>query len=151
MSRDLTILRSRDEEWYAGGIRFSCAGSGKCCTIHEEYADVYLTHDEERAIADHLGLSVRVLRSRHTHRSSSGEPMLRFPGGSCTFLDARRCSIYPVRPEQCQTWPFWPENMDRRVWEQEIAAFCPGIGRGRLHTLEEIRAILEGRAGIEND
>ena len=35
----------------------------------------------------------------------------------CVFLkeDPERgrktCSIYPVRPLQCRTWPFWPENL----------------------------------------
>ncbi len=146
MSRQLEMLPSGETEWYAEGIRFSCTGSAKCCKIHGEYAYVFFTRDEERAIAEELGLSVRRFRRRHTKRISSGQRTLRFPEGDCTFLDEGLCSIYLVRPKQCRTWPFWPENMGRRVWERDVAAFCPGVGRGRLYTVEEIRAALEGRA-----
>jgi Fe-S-cluster containining protein len=44
----------------------------------------------------------------------------------CIFFDAdkRGCSIYPVRPKQCRTFPFWDhfkENID------EVVKECPGI------------------------
>jgi Fe-S-cluster containining protein len=50
-----------------------------------------------------------------------------------------RCSVYEGRPDQCRTWPFWPEVMDAKTWKKEVAAFCPGVGKGRLHSAEEIR------------
>jgi hypothetical protein len=151
VSRNLRMFPARGDEWYAGGVRFQCTCSGKCCSIHGDYAYVYLTREEERAIAAHLGLARREFRRRHTRRASFGDRTLRFPDGACTFLDGGRCSIYPVRPGQCRTWPFWPENMEPAVWEREVAAFCPGVGRGRLYTRDEIRAVLEGRAEVGGD
>ena len=63
---------------------------------------------------------------------------LRNPDRDCPFQKGNRCSVYRARPEQCRTWPFWPENMDEKVWSQEIAEICPGIGKGRLWNVKQI-------------
>ena len=45
------------------------------------------------------------------------------------FLGQERgCTVYPARPVQCQTWPFWPENVEspRRVGPRAIG--LPGFG-----------------------
>ena len=48
------------------------------------------------------------------------------------------CVIYPVRPAQCRTWPFWESNLrSRKNWDS-IAEGCPGIGRGPLIGVDEI-------------
>jgi Fe-S-cluster containining protein len=62
---------------------------------------------------------------------------------NCSFLDGKRCSVYEGRPSQCRTWPFWPENMNARTWNREIVPFCPGVGKGRLYTAEEIKAAMD--------
>ncbi len=33
--------------------------------------------------------------------------------------------------------------MDPRVWREGVAAVCPGIGKGKRYTAEEIADILE--------
>ena len=61
----------------------------------------------------------------------------------CIFLryDAEGsslCTVYPVRPMQCRTWPFWPSNL-RDIDSWSLAAVrCPGVNRGPLHRLDEI-------------
>ncbi len=147
MSRSLKVLgqqASGDGPWYADGLRFSCTGSGKCCTVHGDHAYVFLTRDEERRIAEGLGLTLRQFRRRHTYRPFAGGRSLRFPDGRCTFLRGRQCSIYEARPQQCRTWPFWEENLDPQVWQDDVASFCPGVGRGRLYTAEEIERVMSG-------
>ena len=58
---------------------------------------------------------------------------------NCVFLTDEGCSIYPVRPLQCRTYPFWPYLLeDRAILEAEKAS-CPGIGEGELHSAGEIR------------
>jgi Fe-S-cluster containining protein len=37
------------------------------------------------------------------------------------------CGIYPVRPERCRTWPFWPELRDSPETLAEALRFCPGL------------------------
>lgn len=83
--------------------------------------------EEARRIAAHLGLRETAFRSRYL--AASGESLAEGPGGRCVFLlDGRRtaCAIYPVRPERCRSWPFWPELGS----PTELAAairLCPGI------------------------
>lgn len=154
MSRPLKVLEqaaSGDAPWYARGLRFSCTGSGKCCTVHGDYAYVFLTRDEERRIAEGLGLTLRQFRRRHTYRPVLQGRSLRFPDGHCTFLLGRRCSIYETRPQQCRTWPFWEENLDPQVWQDAVASFCPGVGRGRVYTAEEIEAVMSGNRDVSEE
>ena len=38
---------------------------------------------------------------------------------------------------------FWPENMERGVWESEVKAFCRGVGHGPRVTRQEIEAAMQ--------
>jgi len=131
--------------WYADGVRFGCTESGDCCHNHADYDSVYLTAKEERAAAEHLGLTLGELRRRFTTRED-GYRIARSTGGACAFLSGYRCTIYRVRPVPCRTWPFWPETMKRRVFDDEVRPFCAGVGRGRLHSREEIERALAEKA-----
>ena len=64
-----------------------------------------------------------------------------FANGDCTFLDGRtrRCSIYPVRPAQCRTWPFWNSNLESPEMWKRGQNVCPGMGQGELVQLETIQ------------
>ena len=75
-------------------------------------------------------------------RKADGLYELNYTGKDCPFLQDHRCQVYEARPWQCRTWPFWPENMNSVVWEKEVASWCPGAGKGRLYTAEEIADIL---------
>jgi Fe-S-cluster containining protein len=52
----------------------------------------------------------------------------------------RSCAIYSVRPMQCRTWPFWKFNLSGPKAWSFAAQRCPGVNRGRLHSLEDIGA-----------
>jgi Fe-S-cluster containining protein len=54
------------------------------------------------------------------------------------------CSVYEARPLQCRTFPFWPSMLESsQSWAASSAAMsCPGMGKGTLHPMEEIEAIL---------
>jgi hypothetical protein len=43
---------------------------------------------------------------------------------------------------QCQTWPFWPENIESPAAWDHVTRVCPGSAsaQGRFFSLEEIRA-----------
>jgi Fe-S-cluster containining protein len=121
--------------WYGSGLRFECRPDcGQCCTSHGEHAYVYLERGEARRIARHLELSERQFRARYTARDE-GQLVLRMDEPDCPFLDGKRCGIYPVRPLQCRTFPFWSENLATRASWRRTARFCPGIDRGPLHPL----------------
>lgn len=133
-----------DRSLYAEGIRFECTGCGECCKARHGYGYIYVNPAERRALAAHLGLSQRAFRKKHCAKTE-GRIHLREPTRNCQFLDGVRCSVYAARPQQCRTWPFWPENMTRKVWDKEVKRDCPGIGIGRLHPAKEIEAVLVQR------
>jgi Fe-S-cluster containining protein len=128
-------------KFYSEGIRFACQSTGRCCTSRGEYGFVYLNDADQARLAAHLGVSVPELVAQHCSRTE-GQVHLAHPERDCAFLDGNRCGIYEARPEQCRTWPFWPENMRAKTWRTEVASFCPGVGKGRLYTAAEIDAIL---------
>lgn len=134
--------------WYRDGVRFACQNSGRCCKARGEYAHVYLSDAEAEAAARYLSLDLAEFERRYC-RFEDGERELRFEGGGCVFLSGNLCSIYEARPRQCATWPFWPENLDKRVWDRDVAPFCPGIGKGRTHSVAEIEAMARA-AGDES-
>jgi Fe-S-cluster containining protein len=58
----------------------------------------------------------------------------------CVFW-SRGCAVYEARPLQCRTYPFWESMLaSRNAWE---AMSCPGMGRGNLHSMEEIDLFLD--------
>jgi hypothetical protein len=138
--------------WYAKGLRFECTGCGNCCRNHGEYAFVYLTEGEVTAIAAHLELERAVFLKRHCQKED-GWITLRMDQPACAFLTPEnRCSIYPVRPKQCATWPFWKENLARATWEGEVQECCPGVGNGPLYSAAEIdRLAAETEAGFVDE
>jgi Fe-S-cluster containining protein len=136
--------------WWSEGVRFECQGTGRCCLSRGTHGYVYLTLADRRRLAGHLGLPTREFTRRHCGRHdghffllpAEGEPARPDQARACRYLDGRRCGVYDARPAQCRTWPFWPENMRARAWDREVAAFCPGVGRGRLHSAQEIGDLL---------
>lgn len=127
--------------WYVEGVRFECTACGRCCKNHGEgYEYVFSTRVERRLIASRLGMSARAFEAKYTERVAGSLSFIS-KGQACVFLDeAGQCSIYDLRPKQCRTFPFWPELLDSEgAWERDVASFCPGVGQGDLHDVNEIR------------
>jgi len=129
----------KNTDFYQNGLRFECQGSGKCCTSHGEYGFVFLTLTDRQRIAKQLKISTLHFTKNYCQKSK-GLFHLREDLGSpdCLFLKGKRCSIYTARPTQCRTWPFWPEVLDAKTWSKDVASFCPGVGKGKLHSMEDI-------------
>ena len=65
----------------------------------------------------------------------------------CIFLKEGGCMVYPYRPKQCETYPFWAHVLeDSDSWNREGKS-CPGINKGRLYTKREIESKLDDRVG----
>ena len=138
---------SRNKRFYKDGIRFRCQGEGACCISRGKYGYVYLSFGDRKRLAAHLGLSTTAFTAKYTVKED-GFYQLKYDDKDCPFLKEQRCEVYAARPWQCRTWPFWPENMDSGVWEREVAAYCPGVGKGRLYTAEEIEDILKKKKDV---
>ncbi|SVD13094.1 uncharacterized protein METZ01_LOCUS365948 [marine metagenome] len=129
--------------WYREGLSFSCTRCGDCCTGVPGY--VWVEPTEIEALAKHLGLSVDSFGERYLRKVGRRYSLIEKPGGDCVFFD-KGCSVYPARPTQCRTFPFWRGNLkSERAWD-EIADECPGIGQGKLFPVEEIEVLKRGKA-----
>lgn len=125
--------------WYHEGLCFECTQCGNCCTGAPGV--VWITEEELRAVADIRGLSIGEMRIQYTRLVGGRMTLREFANGDCMFLDAhsRRCTIYPVRPAQCRTWPFWNSNLESpKTWERGQTV-CPGMGTGELVSLDVIQ------------
>ena len=80
------------------------------------------------------------LTGEHTRRVGGEVSLKEFANGDCTFFDGEKrcCTIYPVRPRQCRTWPFWNSNLESPEDWESIKEGCPGVGKGAFVPLEEI-------------
>ena len=97
-------------------------------------------------IAESLKMTVEQLRAKYLKRVGLRTSIIEHRiTKDCIFLQEsagqRGCVIYEVRPSQCRSWPFWPENLKSSDAWNEAARKCPGINRGRLYSYEEIESI----------
>ena len=121
--------------FFDAGIHFECTRCGACCT--GDPGVVRISGQEIRLLADFLHMAVADLIQTHLRPIETGFSIDENPDGGCRFFDGG-CRIYPVRPLQCRTYPFWFSLMrSRENWEKAVRA-CPGIGNGPLHPREEI-------------
>ena len=130
--------------WYADGLAFECLRCGRCCAGPEE-GYVWVTPAEIAALAGHLSVPQADFEVRFVRRVNGRYSLTESPANrDCIFLryDDQghcQCRVYPVRPTQCRTWPFWPLNLARPENWVLAGTRCPGVNRGSLHDVDEIQ------------
>ena len=146
-------LNLDDQQWWSKGVRFQCQGSGKCCVSHGEFGFVYLTPKDRARFAKHLGISTASFTKKYCSKDKSGTWHLNEDPKrpECMFLKNKKCTAYEARPNQCRTWPFWPEVMTPKAWSKEVASFCPGVGKGPKISSEEIRKSIRQQVEWDKD
>jgi Fe-S-cluster containining protein len=126
-----------EETWYQDGLRFRCTRCGNCCT--GDPGHVWADEEEIAAIALHRGEPVQQVTGLYTRSAGRGRSLREKANGDCVFYDRREgCTIYPVRPRQCRTWPFWESNVRTSEAWRKTCEVCPGSGQGELISAEEI-------------
>lgn len=131
--------------WYVAGLHFECQKCGGCCSGPGE-GYIWVTRPEIELIADFLKIPVGQLRQKYLKRVGLRTTIIEQSATKdCIFLrkikGQKKCIIYPVRPGQCRTWPFWSENLANPSAWNKTAHKCPGINRGKLHSFEKIQKI----------
>ena len=119
------------EEGFAYGFNAKAceACQGNCCTGESGY--IWVSQEERKAMAEYLKMSEEEFIKEYLLKIRYRFTLKELPykeGFRCLFFDTtkKQCSIYPVRPHQCRTFPFWDyfkENID------EVVTECPGIIR----------------------
>ena len=125
------------EPWYTDGLRFACTRCGKCCTGQPGF--VWVTDDEVRTIAEFRAEPLEEVTGLYTRREGHRRSLKERANGDCVFYDREAgCTVYPVRPRQCRTWPFWESNVTSPADWATAAAECPGCNQGELIPADEI-------------
>lgn len=150
----VTIEEKTRTKWYVAGLHFECTACGGCCSGPGE-GYIWVTRPEIELISKHLDIPEGQLRREYMRRVGLRVTIIEDNRTKdCIFLrkaEGRRlCEIYPVRPNQCRTWPFWTENLTSPNTWNDAARRCPGINRGRLYTFEEIERIRKSRRWWES-
>jgi hypothetical protein len=102
---------------------------------------------ELAGLASLLEMTEAELRGAYVRTAAEGGRVLRQrANGDCVFWGTEGCSVYPARPRQCRTYPFWRANLHSpESWRAEVRE-CPGIGatgaaeERPLHSTSEIEA-----------
>jgi Fe-S-cluster containining protein len=150
----------KEQPWYAQGLAFSCTCSGNCCTGGPGF--VWMSEEEITRLAEHLDITREETLKKYCRKMGRRISLKerRTPQGKydCVFLTEidepiegrdpklppnrkRVCGIYPVRPLQCRTWPFWEVNLETPAAWKRAARGCPGMNRGRHFTSGQIESL----------
>jgi len=133
------------------GLRFECTRCGACCTSRGEYGYVYLNDRDVSAIARYLGLLPHQFRRKYTFVDEYGWTQVVLED-RCVFLESDgSCRIYPVRPTQCRTFPFWRDLVKDGAWVPEARELCEGIGRGKLYQIDEVEPLMRKMERAEEE
>jgi Fe-S-cluster containining protein len=124
-------VRKRKETWYDNGLRFACTQCGNCCTGGPGY--VWLTINDMVKIAQHLKMETDAFTRAYVKRVGTRYSLMEQVNYDCVFLtrdpETKKagCRIYPVRPTQCRTWPFWNQNLRAPEAWSAASEKCPGM------------------------
>jgi len=66
---------------------------------------------------------------------------------ACVFLDqaTNSCTVHPVRPLQCSSYPWWPELMPQQHWQQEKGVLVVCCQAGQHYHAPGLMPAIEAR------
>jgi Fe-S-cluster containining protein len=135
------------DTFYKSGLRFECTRCSKCCRHTPGY--VFLSPPDLATLAKSMNLEKEEFLRRYCRTINFGiarrVSLREKPNLDCILWENSGCSEYEARPLQCRSFPFWSACVaSHEEWESH-ANNCPGMGRGRVHTAEEIDSWLAQR------
>src|SRR5258705_13057976 len=112
--------------WYKDGLKFECTKCGHCCTGRPGF--VWVRVEEMPQIAEFLGIRFRDFVKQYVRKIGERYSLIEKTNNDCVFYESG-CKIYPVRPSQCRTFPFWKENLQNPGMWQQAAKECEGMNQ----------------------
>jgi Fe-S-cluster containining protein len=135
------------ESFFAGGLRFSCARCSGCCRYESGY--VFLSQKDAVCLVARLEMTYTEFIEAYCRWIPQGNGSEHLSLREKSSLDCifwqDGCIVYEQRPLQCRAYPFWDSLLRSRENWQAASAGCPGMGKGSLHTGEEIEAWLHSQ------
>ncbi len=127
-------------DWEPHGLRFTCTRCSNCCRHESGY--VFLSEEDISRFSEGLSLDRRSFLDAYCKQVDLGLvrriSLKEQENFDCVFFIDGRCSVYPIRPLQCRSYPFWPSVVaSREAWDAE-SSHCPGINIGRRHSNETV-------------
>ncbi len=125
----------KDQPWYKDGLNFECQRCGNCC--RGEPGVVWLNKREIKDASSFMNTTQESFATSYLRLVNGRCSLREYSNGDCIMYD-NGCKIYEARPSQCRTYPFWKSNLENSKEWEDVKKTCPGIGRGKLYTSEEI-------------
>jgi Fe-S-cluster containining protein len=133
--------------FYAEGLRFSCIRCSACCRYDPGY--VFLSRNDLEALSAEQGLAPAEFIAFYCRwvpeRGEISQLSLKERSNYDCIFWKDGCTVYEKRPLRCRTFPFWIDVMQSPSAWEALAQTCPGMGKGTLHSREDIESCL-GRA-----
>lgn len=102
---------------------FKCRKCGDCC---KGYGGTFITDEEIEIIAAHIHMDAETFVENFCQISGEKRILAQAEDMYCIFWDGL-CTIHPVKPRMCKTWPFIESILvDAGNWHI-MASLCPGI------------------------
>ena len=122
--------------------QIDCRECAECCRVTE----VDLQERDVEKLARFLGISERSFLDQYTALGESGELMLkRTDEAGCVFLEGNECSVYEVRPGNCERFPHLVRgsgSIASRMWQfVDRAGYCPIV----YNWMEAVKALTRFR------
>ena len=127
------------------GLRFECQRCGACCTGEPGF--IFVEKTEIVQMADYLSQDMAYFIDTFLYPFGTGYSIKEHADGRCLFYQ-EGCTVYPVRPIQCQLFPFWFENLRSLKKWRRVTRECPGIDKGPIYSKTQILTFIH--ASIDN-
>lgn len=127
------------EKFWHNGLKFECQRCDYCCTFSGGM--VTASESEFQMIAEFLNLDFGQFLVQYTTEIDGFRSLKSTSQGPCIFYE-KGCLIYPVRPIQCRTYPFWRDILKSVTRWQSAARHCRGINCHKVWDRETIQQLL---------
>jgi Fe-S-cluster containining protein len=102
-----------------------CTVCANCCKV----ATVDTCHRDIEKLAKHFGISRPQFIEKYTSVDDLGRIILKRTESGCVFLNGNDCTIYDVRPRNCELFPHVVKGegpISTRMWQLiDRATYCP--------------------------
>ncbi len=129
------------QRWWKDGLSFQCTQCGNCCRA-EGY--VWVEQQDIDGLAKFLEMTPEAFENKYVRQVGRRRSLIEKPNFECIFWD-KGCRVYPARPPQCRTFPFWKENLSSLETWLDVVEECPGSGTGTVYSSDQIEQLLQGR------
>lgn len=136
-----------DKPFYSDGLKFECQRCSFCCRHEPGY--VFLSETDLMEMVKELGMKRESFIDKYCTWVDIGFfkrlSLIEKENNDCIFWSEGGCAVYKARPLQCRSYPFWSHVVENSGTWLEESKSCPGIGKGEVHSAEEIEEWLQKR------